>query len=427
MVQPSRSCQSRITWRRWPLNGKRQKSGKERRSSGRPKQNKDLTRSDSDAPLVDIAAEFSRTGQIVLLVLVEVGCLGLMTCGTFLLIAIGRRLSLAREFSLMNAYGVAQIQGLKGLICWTVGSMLAVEGIGAALLYLRIGDVYRSIFYSAMSFCNAGFSVDPGSIAVFAGDPWVVFILAAETILGGIGFLVLYNFCTCFLGRRHGAPRGKLSLHARVVLRLTAYLLVLAFAFFLVAEWNGALAPYHGAQRWWVAFYQAVTPRTCGFCIIPTESLRPITRLVYEALMFVGGAPGSAAAGMKVTTFAVLVYTLLAMCRGEQETTLDHRIVPAEIVRESIVIFMALVGFIVLVTGALFITEDMSADTPERLFFEAVSAVTTTGPSSSRPSPPSPLPDSPSPTPPRASPSPDAASSWSPCSSAASARFRWLC
>ena len=329
--------------------------------------------------VVDIAAEFSRTGQIVLLVLVEVGCLGLMTCGTFLLIAIGLRLSLAREFSLMNAYGVAQIQGLKGLICWTVGSMLAVEGIGAALLYLRIGDVYRSIFYSAMSFCNAGFSVDPGSIAVFAGDPWVVFILAAETILGGIGFLVLYNFCTCFLGRRRGAPRGKLSLHARVVLRLTAYLLVLAFAFFLVAEWNGALAPYHGAQRWWVAFYQAVTPRTCGFCIIPTESLRPITRLVYEALMFVGGAPGSAAAGMKVTTFAVLVYTLLAMCRGEQETTLDHRIVPAEIVRESIVIFMALVGFIVLVTGALFITEDMSADTPERLFFEAVSAVTTTG------------------------------------------------
>ena len=115
--------------------------------------------------VVDIAAEFSRTGQIVLLVLVEVGCLGLMTCGTFLLIAIGRRLSLAREFSLMNAYGVAQIQGLKGLICWTVGSMLAVEGIGAVLLYLRIGDVYRSIFYSAMSFCTscavAGFQPMP--------------------------------------------------------------------------------------------------------------------------------------------------------------------------------------------------------------------------------------------------------------------------
>ena len=193
--------------------------------------------------VVDIAAEFSRTGQIVLLVLVEFGCLGLMTCSTFLLIAIGRRLSLAREFSLMNAYGVAQIQGLKGLICWTVGSMLTVEGIGAALLYLRIGDVYRSIFYSAMSFCNAGFSIDPGSIAVFAGDPWAVFILAAETILGGIGFLVLYNICTCFLGRRRGSLRGKLSLHARVVLRLTAYLLVLAVAFFLVAEWNGALAP----------------------------------------------------------------------------------------------------------------------------------------------------------------------------------------
>ncbi len=332
--------------------------------------------------VVEIAAEFSRAGQIVLLVLVELGCLGLMTCGTFLLIAIGRRLSLAREFSLMNAYGVAQIQGLKGLICWIVGSMLALEFVGAAILYLRIGDVYRSLFYSAMGFCNAGFSIDPGSIAVFADDPWVVLTLAAETILGGIGFLVLYNFCTCFLGRRRGAPRGRLSLHARVVLRLTLYLLAIAFVVFLAAEWNYALKPFEGLQRLWVAFYQSVTPRTCGFCIIPTESLRPFTRFFYEALMFVGGAPGSAAAGMKVTTFAVLVYTLLAMCRGEQETTLDHRVVPAEIVRESIVIFMALVGFIVLVTGALLLTEDMSVLSFDRLFFEAVSAVTTTGLSS---------------------------------------------
>ena len=80
--------------------------------------------------VVDIAAEYSRTGQIILLCLVEIGCLGLMTCGTFLLIAIGRRLSLSREFSLMNAYGVEQVQGLRGLICWVVGSMLFFEALG---------------------------------------------------------------------------------------------------------------------------------------------------------------------------------------------------------------------------------------------------------------------------------------------------------
>ena len=84
--------------------------------------------------VVDVGAEFSREGQIVLLALVEIGCLGLMTCGTFLLIAIGRRLSLSREFSLMNAYGVAEIHGLRSLVCWVIGSMFVVEALGAAAL-----------------------------------------------------------------------------------------------------------------------------------------------------------------------------------------------------------------------------------------------------------------------------------------------------
>ncbi len=87
-----------------------------------------------------------------------------------------------------------------------------------------------------------------------------------------------------------------------------------------------------------VGFYQAVTPRTCGFCVIPTESLHPLTRLIYECLMFIGGAPGSAAAGMKVTTLAVILYTATAMCRGETETVMDRRLIPTEIVRESLVI-----------------------------------------------------------------------------------------
>ena len=96
--------------------------------------------------VVDIASEFTVAGQVVLMALVEVGCLGLMTCGTFLMVAIGRRLSLSREFSLMNAYGVEQVQGLRGLICWVVGSMLCIEGVGAVLLSLRFHDWYQAVF-----------------------------------------------------------------------------------------------------------------------------------------------------------------------------------------------------------------------------------------------------------------------------------------
>ena len=329
--------------------------------------------------VVDIASEYSRIGQIIIIVLVEIGCLGLMTCGTFIMIAIGRRLSLSREFSLMNAYGVAQIQGLRGLICWVVGSMLVIEALGAAAIYASLGDIYESVFYSVMSFCNAGFGLEKDSIASFASDPFLVMAMAVETILGGIGFMVIYNLCTCRLSRFHGVRAARMSLHTRVVLKMTFFLLAFAFLAFVAIEWNRTLQPFGGWQKLWVAFYQAVTPRTCGFCVIPTDSLHPLTRLIYEFLMFIGGAPGSSAAGIKVTTLAVLCFTIAAMCRGERETVISKRIVPAEIVRESIVIFVAMIAFALVVMGLLLITENGGAIASDALFFEAISAITTTG------------------------------------------------
>ncbi len=328
---------------------------------------------------VDVAVEYSRAGQIVLMALVEVGCLGLMTFGTFLMIAVGRRLSLAREFSLMNAYGVAEVQGLRGLICWVIGSMFVIEAAGAAVLYFHLHDVYPSIYYSVMSFCNAGFGLRSDSLACFASSPIVVLTLAVEVVLGGIGFLAIYNLCTFKFLRRSSGGRGRLTLHTKVVLRITLWLLLIAYATFLLLEWEGALSGFSFGEKLWVGFFQAVTPRTCGFCIVPTESLQPLTRLIYANLMFIGGAPGSAAAGIKVTTLAVLVYTLLAMCRGESETVVYRRVVPTDIVRESLVIFMALIALAVTVVGALLITERGSNVALDALFFEAVSAITTTG------------------------------------------------
>ena len=324
--------------------------------------------------MVDIGSAFNIYGQIVLLILVEFGCLGLMMCGTFLLIAIGRRLSLSSEFSLMNAYGVEQVKGVKSLICWVIGSMLAFETIGAGLLYLSLGNVYESIFFSVMGFCNAGFSLYPDSLLGFANQPAVVMVMALETILGSMGFMVLFNLFTFKFHRR-----SHLSLQTRVVLHMTILLLLVTWAAFLICEWGGTLGGMPLLKKLYISFYQAVTPRTCGFSIIPTESVRPITRLIYQVMMFIGGAPGSAAAGVKVTTCAVLVYTLCALCRGDTETIIRKRVIPNEIVRESIVIFMAISTFIVVVTGILLVTEDGSHLSTDALVFEAVSAITTTG------------------------------------------------
>ena len=207
----------------------------------------------------------------------------------------------------------------------------------------------------------------------------MLFVAASETILGGIGFLVIYNLCTFKFLRRKSGGKGRLSLHSAVVLRFTLYMLAITFAVFLAIEWNESLAGFGVAKKLWVAFYQSVTPRTCGFCVIPTESLQPLTRHVYEALMFIGGGPGSAAAGIKVTTLAVLIATLRAMCRGEQETVISRRTIPYDVVRESIVIVVAMLLFVWLVGGALSVTEAGRGTSAPALLFEAVSAVTTTG------------------------------------------------
>ena len=329
--------------------------------------------------VVDIAREYTFAGQVILIVLVEIGALGLMALGTFLLVAIGRRLSYASEFSLMNAYGSAEIRGVKGLIFWIVGSMLVVEGVGAVLLYCRFHDWYHAAFFSVMSFCNAGFSIHSDSLARFAADPFVLLVLAAETILGGIGFLVIYNLCTFKFLRRKSGARGRLSLHSSVVLRFSLYLIAFTFLVFLVSEWDGALRDFGWGQKLWVSFYQAVTPRSCGFTVVPLEALRVPTIEIYEWMMFIGGAPGSVAAGIKVTTFAVIVYTILAMCRGEQETVISHRVISYDVVRESIVIVVAMLLLAALVYGVLVGVEPRTPESDWRLFFESLSAVTTTG------------------------------------------------
>ena len=328
--------------------------------------------------IVDVATTYSRSGQIALLLLVQIGGLGLMTLGTFFLIAVGRRLSLGREFSLMDAYGVEQVRGLRGLVAWAVGSTLLIEGFAAALFYWRMHSPFESVFLAVMSFCNAGLSLSPTSAAIYANDPFILLGSSLTTVLGGIGFLVIFNLCTFKFLRCPTGVRGRLSLHTRVVLRLTLWLILVGLLAFLLLEWNAALADYSTPQKFVIGLFQSVTPRTCGLCVTPTEALRPVTRLVYEVLMFIGGAPGSTAGGLKVTTFAVLFYTLRAMCRGDAETILSRRVVPTDIVRESIVIMMALIGFVVFVFAALLWTDgtDLSY---EALFFESISAVTTTG------------------------------------------------
>ena len=184
--------------------------------------------------VIDVGRDLSLFGQTVLLCLVQLGCLGIMTCATFFLVVVGRRISLASEFSLMNAYGVSGVRGFRSLVVWVVFAILVIEAIGAIALWFQFtfdqpvnealtnGHAwYRACFFAVMSFCNAGFSLDPGSISGFQNQPFVLVTMGVLVILGGLGFLVIYNVCTVKFWRRSLVKRGRLTLHARVVLQWT--------------------------------------------------------------------------------------------------------------------------------------------------------------------------------------------------------------
>ena len=340
--------------------------------------------------VVDVGRDLSCFGQAVLLCLVQLGCAGIMTCATFFLVVVGRRISLASEFTLMNAYGVSGVRGFRSLVVWVVAAMFVIEVLGTLLLWfqftldqpiqaaLQNGRAwYRAYFFAVMAFCNAGFSLDPGSIAGFQNQPFVIVTMGVLVILGGVGFLVIYNLCTVKFWRRNLMKRGRLTLHARVVLQWTFLFSLLMFVLFYLLEWKGALTDYAPSSRPAIAFFQALTPRTCGFTVVPVEDLHPAMRFLSEVMMFIGAAPGGAGGGIKITTFAVFLTTLLAICRGNRDTVMFRRAVPEAVVREAIVIVIVFGALVTCAMTVLLVSEEGLSF--EYLLFETVSAVSTTG------------------------------------------------
>ena len=340
--------------------------------------------------VVDVGRDLSCFGQAVLLCLVQLGCAGIMTCATFFLVVVGRRISLASEFTLMNAYGVSGVRGFRSLVVWVVAAMFVIEVLGTLLLWFQFtldqpiqaallnGRAwYRAYFFAVMAFCNAGFSLDPGSIAGFQNQPFVIVTMGVLVILGGVGFLVIYNLCTVKFWRRNLMKRGRLTLHARVVLQWTFFFSLLMFVLFYLLEWKGALTDYAPSSRPAIAFFQALTPRTCGFTVVPVEDLHPAMRFLSEVMMFIGAAPGGAGGGIKITTFAVFLTTLLAICRGNRDTVMFRRAVPEAVVREAIVIVIVFGALVTCAMTVLLVSEEGLSF--EYLLFETVSAVSTTG------------------------------------------------
>lgn len=330
--------------------------------------------------VVDVGSYFSLFGQIVILLLIQVGGLGLMTISTAFAIVLGQRLTIKLESAIYKVVGGSQSLNVLNLLKNTMFVTLIIESLGAAFLYIRFSmdyppmkAFYYSIFHAVSAFCNAGISPLPGNLSAYVGDYIVNIGITGLIILGGLGFNVIIDL-QHYIFRK--SKVRKLALHSKIVLLVTALLLVFGALTFFFTEYNGAMKGFSVSNRILASWFQSVTTRTAGFNTIDNGALCRASLLITMFLMFIGASPGSTGGGIKTTTFAVLVLSIKGMFKGTRDLSIFNRRIPNSNSREatSLVVLSATIIFIVLFF--LLLLEPFSF---EDLMFEAVSAFGTVG------------------------------------------------
>ncbi|MGL4610519.1 MAG: TrkH family potassium uptake protein [Trueperaceae bacterium] len=330
--------------------------------------------------VVDTGTSYSLFGQTIIMLLVQAGGLGIITLGTLVAFASGRRVGFRERMNLQAQLNAFQVGGVLRLIRRILLLTVSIELIGALLLWTRFGPLeglwrglYFAIFHSVSGFNNAGFGLYPTNLMPFVADPVVNFTIMALIVLGGLGFIVEMNIIAHFYQRR----TVPFTLHTKTVLVLTGSLIALGMMVFLLLEWSHSFAGLSVWQKMMAALFQSVTPRTAGFNTVDYAQMDESSLLFTTLLMFIGASPGSTGGGIKTVTFFVLIGSVWSISRGHGELSLFGRRITLDTVIKSAVITVLSMLIIGAMLTLLTLT-DSDKDT-FRLTFEAVSAFGTVG------------------------------------------------
>lgn len=337
---------------------------------------------------VTTATAWSWFGQAVILLLIQIGGLGVVTVTTGMMLLFHRRLGLTDRLFIQDSFNLDTLSGLVRFVKKVLLGTGIVEGIGA-LCYLpaflpRFGarGIWVAVFQSVSAFCNAGMDlIGENSLVGFAADPWVCGVTCALILLGGIGFLVWWDVLRVLGARRTGNRRrlwGALSLHSRIALSATAFLLLAGTALFLLFESHNPLTlqgrPF--GEQLLAAFFQSVTTRTAGFATILQENLSPASVVVSLVLMFIGGSPVSTAGGIKTVTAAILCAAALSVVRSREQVVLFGRAVEPKTVLRALAV--CLCSFCTALVSTLLLAQFVQAPLAD-LLYETISATATVG------------------------------------------------
>lgn len=335
--------------------------------------------------VVDTGRDFTLFGQCVILVLIELGGLGVMTFAALAFDLLGKRLSLSGQEAMTKELVHDEMShGFRTHFRRMLRLVLAIEAVGAVLLSAALvpdkgvlPGIYSAIFHSVSAFCNAGFSLYSDSLRGFSENPLMVGTVAALIVVGGIGYPVLFDFLG---GSRLPANKTnplsppRLSLHTKVVLITTLMLLVGGSVLFLLSG-----LPVQGVD-FGAAIFQAITARTAGFNTVPIGQLPLATLLVLMALMFIGGSPGSCAGGVKTVTAVLWIGKLQSRLQGKTSVILMGRCIPEPLVQRSSAIISLAIIWNIIGAFVLSITENgLTRFGLHDILFEQLSAFGTVG------------------------------------------------
>lgn len=307
----------------------------------------------------DTPVDFTPAGQIIILVLFQLGGLGIMTFSTLVILAAGKRISIRDRLFVQSGYHPGIPRSFSALVRNLFAFTLAFEVVGAALLFVWFSADYGAaraaglaVFHSVSAFCNAGFSLFSDSLTAYCGHAGLNLTVMGLVILGGIGFPVLMEVREILAARLRGR-RTKASLHLKLVLIATGVLIAVPFALLYFQEAGRALASCTGQERALGALFQSVTARTAGFNTIDTAALGPVSFLLLLMLMFIGASPASTGGGIKTSTAAILALFLRARVRARDSVSGFGRNIPAGQVLSAFTLFALALTFVFLSTGAL--------------------------------------------------------------------------
>lgn len=324
------------------------------------------------------ATHWTQFGQIVIMLLIQIGGFGFMTTSTLVMILLGKRISLRERLVILEEKNMSSLSGLIRLIRYVVLLTVAIEGTGALLLFIRFlplmppgRALYFGVFHSVSAFNNAGFDLFGNSLEDFTGDWYLTLVIAGLLIVGGLGFTVLSEMYKYRKFKRF-------SLHTKMVLIITLLLLAVGTIGILLFEyanpstlggqdWSGKLAG---------AFFQGTVPRTAGFNSVPMGKLSQASLFLMIILMFIGASPGSTGGGVKTTTFGTLLAVLWSMIRNREDVVVFERRLSYVTIFKALSVVMISLLLVTGVTMVLTLTEALPF---LQLLFETVSAFATVG------------------------------------------------